>query len=85
MAYARHPKLFSCQNSPMANDYLALAISHHRHHETELPDGIRELIDLTLGMLSRVPGIQDETCHRPIFNLNLQKNSAESKHEMARA
>ena len=71
--YARHPKLFSCQNSSMADNYLTLPVSHHGHHETKLPDKISELIDLTLGMLSRVARIQDEVCHRPIFNLDVDQ------------
>src|SRR6185437_11803000 len=45
--YTWHPELFCCQNSPMADNYLALAIGHHGHHETKLPDRIRKLINLT--------------------------------------
>src|SRR3984893_8229563 len=71
--YARHPEFFSCQNPSVADDYLTPPVRHHGHHETKLPDGIRELIDLTLRMLPRVPRIQDEFCHRPILNLNLDQ------------
>ena len=55
--YARHPELFGCQNPSMADDHVRPIIGHHWRHETELLDGIRELIDLTLGMLPRVARI----------------------------
>ncbi len=57
----------------MADNYLTSPVGHHGHHETKLPDGIRELIYLPLGMLPRIPRIQDELRYRPIFNLNLDQ------------
>jgi hypothetical protein len=71
--YERHAKLFSCQNPPMADDYLTSFVRYYGHHETKLSDGIRELVDLPLRMLPWVPRIQDEFCHGPIFNLNLDQ------------
>src|SRR5271156_131844 len=71
--YAWYPELFGRQNPSMSDDYLAPIVGHHRHHEAELLDGVGELIDLPLGMSPRVAGIQDEVCHRPVFNFNLDQ------------
>jgi hypothetical protein len=61
--YTRHSELFGRQNPPMADDHMALVVNQHGHHKTTLLDSIRELIDLTLRMLPRVAGIQQEARH----------------------
>jgi hypothetical protein len=62
----RHSKL------SMADNDLALAISYHGHHEAKLPDGIRKLIDLTLGMLSRITRIQEGDLPPPDIQFECQ-------------
>src|SRR5271169_3890601 len=71
--YARHPEFFSCQNPPMADDHPGRVVNHHRHNEPELADTVRDLINLALGMLSRVTWIQSEITHRAILDLNLNQ------------
>ena len=70
---ARHSELLGRQNAPMADDHVTLVVGHHGHHEAKLLDAIRELIDLTLRMLSRIAGIQQEVCDRPILNLDFNQ------------
>ena len=57
----------------MADDYLTSPVRHHGHHETKLSDAIRKLIDLTLRMLTRVAGIQEEVRDLPILNLDFNQ------------
>ena len=59
----------------MADDHVASVVGHNGHYETKLSDAIRELIDLTLRMLTRVAGIQEEVRDLPILNLDFNQPS----------
>jgi hypothetical protein len=71
--YARHPELFGGENPAMPDHHLTGVIDHDWHNEPELADAVRDLIDLTLGMLSRIAGIENEISHGPILNVKLDQ------------
>ena len=58
--YTWHSELLGCQNTSVTDDHLASVVGHNGHHEAKLSDAIRQLIDLTLRMLTRVAGVQQE-------------------------
>jgi hypothetical protein len=57
----------------MSNHHLAGVIDYDRHHKPEFTDAVGNLIDLALGMLPRVAGIQSEIDYGAIFDLNLDQ------------
>jgi hypothetical protein len=48
----------------MSNHHQAGVIDYDRHHKPEFTDAVGNLIDLALGMLPRVAGIQISTTAR---------------------
>src|SRR6266851_1905598 len=70
-----HSELLCCQNPTVTDDYMTAVIGHNGHHEAKLSDAICELVNLTLGMLTRVAGIQKEVWNRPILNLDFDQPS----------
>src|SRR5260370_26855381 len=71
--YARHPELSGCENPAVCDHDLAGVVDYDWHHKPELADAVRDLIDLILGMLPRVTGIENEICDSSILNLNLDQ------------
>jgi hypothetical protein len=71
--YARHPELFGGENPAVSDHHLTGVIDHDRHNESELADAVRDLIDLTLRMLSGIAGIENEISHGPILNVKLDQ------------
>jgi hypothetical protein len=59
----------------VTDHHLACVVNHDRHDKSELADAVRDLVDLTLRMLSRVTGIQSEIAHGAILDLNLDQTS----------
>jgi hypothetical protein len=70
---ARHHELLGRENPAKSNHHQAGVINHDRHHKPEFADAVGNLIDLALGMLPRVAGIQSEIPYGAIFDLNLEQ------------
>src|SRR5262245_17154829 len=71
--YPRHPELSGCENPAVPDHHLAAIIHHDRHNKSEFADAVRDLVDLSLGMLPGVAGIENEVSHRSILNLDLDQ------------
>lgn len=71
--YPRHPELSGGENPAVPDHHLPGVVDHDRHDKPELADAVRNLIDLTLRMLSRIAGIQNEISDGSIVNLNLDQ------------
>jgi len=69
----RHIELLCCKDPGVTDHHSSGVVNHDRHNKPELADTVRDLIDLTLGMLSRVTGIESEIAYGSILDLNLNQ------------
>ncbi len=71
--YPRHSELTGCENPAVPDHDLAGVVDHNWHDKSELANAVRDPIDLTLRMLPRVAGIENEISCSSILNLNLDQ------------
>ena len=57
----------------MTDHHSSGIVNHDRSDKPEFTDTVRDLINLTLGMLSRVTGIESEIAYRSILDLKLNQ------------
>jgi hypothetical protein len=71
--HARHPELSGGENPAAPDHHLPGVVDHDRRDKPKLADAVRDLIDLTLRMLSRIARIQNKVSYRSLLNLNLDQ------------
>jgi hypothetical protein len=57
------------EKATMTHDDMTLIVYHDRYNKTELPNTVGDLVDLLLGVLPRIPRIEDQFLQVSILNV----------------